>query len=115
MNITPDFSESADFTPVMPGVYKTRVIGVEAKTSKAGNAYLNWKLQIFGAEGDLAKMNNRPLFAMTMTSGSAAGRLRDFAKACKKPIESGKAFSTDDYMGCELQVMAEKKLMQDGS
>lgn len=114
-DILPDFSEAADYSTVEPGVYKTRVIESEVKTSAKGNTYINWKLEIFGAEGEMSKFNKRTLFAMTMTSGAAAGKLKDFAKACGRNLESGKPFSKETFHGCELMIQAEKNIKPDGT
>ncbi len=105
MDIIPDFSEEVSFEPIPVGVYKARVIGGELKKSKEKETpYVNWKLEVFGAEGDLAKANTKILFAMTMLAGKAAGRLKEFAKAAGKPLEQGKAFQIADYLGSEMQI-----------
>jgi len=114
--ITPDFSEMIEFddAQVPPGVYNVRVDSWEKKTSKAGNDYLNWKLVIFGAEDDLAKQNNRVLFLITMLSGKAAGKLKEFLTAALGTIPP-KGFNPDALVGKELQVRCVKNIRPDGT
>lgn len=115
MQITPDFSEAVEGTsdPIPPGVYKTRVTGVEQKTSKADNQYLKVKLTIFGAEGDAAKYNNWPVFTNLMTTGKGAGRLKDFLKAAG--LNTAGAFDTDALLGKEVVAVLVEGKMQDGT
>lgn len=112
--ITPDFSQASDDTPVPPGVYSARVTGSEIKTSQAGNDYISWKLQLYGAEGELAPVNNRVVFHTTMISGKGAGILKSFQKACLGNAIEG-AFDTDQLLGKEVQVTLTQGLMPDGA
>ncbi len=117
--LTPDFSEMVEFddSPVPPGVYKVRVDSWEAKVGKdSGNPYINWKLVIFGADGDLAKQNNRVLFMMTMLKGKGTQGLAKFLTAALGEIP--KSFATgwqDNLIGREFQVTAVKKIKPDGT
>jgi len=112
ITITPDFSEVQERSQVPAGVYNVRVDSCEQKTSKAGNNYLSWKLIIFGATGEYAKQNNRPLFLTTMIEGKAAGTLQQFIRACLGTV--GATFNTDDLIGKELQVTAVDRMQPDG-
>lgn len=100
--ITPDYTEAADFELVPEGTYNTRITKAELKTSQAGNQYVNWTLDIFGAEGEAEKLNNRKLWHITMCSGAAAGRLKQFIKAVTS--EEPSEFDTDALIGHECQV-----------
>lgn len=116
--ITPDFSEASESSPVPAGVYKARITGVEEKSTgpnskNPGSPYLNWKLTIFGAEGDFARQNNRILFMMTMLSGGGAGRLKDLAKAALGSVPE--PFDTDLLMGKEIEVVVAERFNQDGT
>lgn len=110
--ITPDFSEAMEFdsTPVPTGVYKARITGVEPKQSAAGNSYLNWKLSIFGAEGEFAKQNNRILFYRTMIDGKASGFLRDFLKAAGSEVKKGEGFDPEALLGKEIEIGVAEKI-----
>lgn len=104
MNITPDFSEAVELSGTIPdGVYTVRITDAEMRESKAGNKYINWTLQIYGAPGDFAKYNNWTVFHRTMVSGRGAGMLRDFVKAATGEVPTG-SFDTDTLLGHEVQV-----------
>lgn len=113
--ITPDFSEAVGFDAVPPGVYNVRVGGYEQKTSQKGDAYLSWKLMIFGAEGDFAAANNRTLFLTTMLKGKGAGILKSLLQAAIPDYQPGQAFDPDAIVGAELKVTAQKNIKPDGS
>lgn len=101
--VVPDFSEAVEAAPIPDGVYSARVIGSEIKTSRAGNDYVKWKLQVFGAEGDLTPINNRVVYHNTMLAGPGSGILKSFQKAIVgRVIEAG--FDTDEFLGKEAQV-----------
>ena len=111
--ITPDFSEAQETGPIPPGVYNARIVDAEVKTSKNNNTYINWKLQLFGAEGELSKYNNWPVFYRTMTSGKAAGMLKQFAKAVLG--EAPQQVDTDQFLGKEVQIALAEAKDQDGN
>ena len=115
MIITPDFSEAVELKnePIVPGVYKTRITDCEQKTARSGSKYLNWKLTIFGAEGDFARQNNRPVFMMTMIEGKGAGRLKEFAKAALGRVPT--PIDTDEFLGKEVEVVLVERRMDDGT
>ena len=117
MLVTPDFSEIAEQKndTIADGIYKARIEGVEAKTSKAGDPMLSWKLVIFGAEGDYARFNNWPLFYTTMQKGRGAGILQQFYRAATKTNLMKPSFDTDDLLGKEIQVTVKGRLMPDGT
>ena len=100
--ITPDFSEANDKV-IEVGLYNTRITKTDLKTSQAGNQYVQWTLDIFGAEGDYAQFNNRKVWHNTMCSGTAAGMLRKFVKAATGEDPTAK-FDSDDLIGREIAV-----------
>lgn len=99
--VQPDFTDAMEMTVLPPGVHKVRVVGAEAKTSQAGNQYINWKLETFGA--DASQLNNRVVFHSTPTTGKGSGILRSFLLAAKGELPNG-SFDTDSVLGSELQV-----------
>ena len=113
MIITPDFTEATESAPIPPGVYKTRITDCETKTSKKGAKYLNWKLSIFGAEGEASKQNNRPVFMITMLDGKGAGRLKDLAKAALGTVPS--TWNTDEFLGKEVEVVLVERRDETGA
>jgi hypothetical protein len=103
MEITPDFSEAPENTPVPEGVYKARITDVEQQTAKTSGApMLNWKLQIF--DSDVEGTNNRVLFHRTMVTGKGAFMLRDLLKATGTQVEKGQSFNAQELLGKEVQV-----------
>lgn len=74
--ITPDFGE---ITNITAGTYKVRVVDSEEKTSQAGNTYLRWTLEVFGA--DKPANNGARLYLSTPISGKGAFRLAELLKA----------------------------------
>jgi len=114
--ITPDFSEVSEVNnePIPSGVYKTQVLAAEQKTSEKGQQYISWKLNIVGAEGDLAKFNNQWIFHSTMCEGKAANMLKKFYKAAMGEDLTG-AFDTEQLLGKEVQVVVEQRFNDDGT
>ena len=114
MNITPNFEEAVDLPndQVTPGVYKVRVDSWLMKTAKAsGAAYIQWKLVIFGADGDFAKQNNRPLFVNTMLSGKGAGILKQFLVAALGELPTAWPPGWQNALiGREMQITATKNI-----
>lgn len=101
--ITPDFSEAVEFELIPEGVWNTRIVKSEIKTSQNGNDYVNWTMDIFGAEGDYEKYNNQKIWHITMCSGKASGMLKKFVTVVTG--EEPKAeFDTDDLLGESLSV-----------
>jgi hypothetical protein len=119
MLITPDLSEAVEqkeSEPMPTGVYKVRVEGVELLTTKAGEKRLNWKLVVFGAEGELARYNNWPVYYSTMLSGKGAGMFTAFVKATAgKTVQPGDAFDTDECLGKEVQANIAQRRNEDGT
>lgn len=113
MRIVPDFTELVDLQPIPDGVYKARILAVEEKKSKAGNDYLNWKAQIFGAEGELEKFNNRLVFIMTMVNGSNSSLKLLKQMMTLKGV--GPEFDTDDILGLECELVCQSKPNEDGT
>lgn len=112
--MTPDFSEAVDFedSQVPPGIYKVRIDSWATKTAKASGApYIQWKLVIFGADGDYARQNNRPLFLTTMLSGKGAGVLKSLAiAALGEVLTSWGAEWQNQFIGKEIQIKAVKNI-----
>lgn len=108
--ITPDFSEVTDAVP--EGTYSARIKDCEAKTSQAGNAYLNWKMELFGTPA----VNNRVIFMSTPTSGKGAFRLQQLYKAATgEDLGKNQQFDTDQLITREVQVVLVKQKDQDGN
>jgi len=101
MLITPDFTESTDFAPITPGTYKSRILTCESKTSKKGDTYLRWELEVFGAED--TKVNNRKFWYNTMLSGKGAGGLKKLLAVTVGPVDG--AFDTESLYGKTVQVV----------
>jgi hypothetical protein len=105
--IVPDFSEAVG--GIIPtGTYPIRVMAAESTTSKkSGAPMIKWTLAIFGAEGDMARYNNRDFNYWTMVNGKGAGRLQEFLRALNV---NEKDFDTDELTGKEaLAVLVEGK------
>ena len=117
MLITPDLSQAAESTEdsnIPAGVYNVRVVSAEQKTTQKNEPRISWKLQIFGAEGELKRFNNWALFHSTMCVGPGAGMLKQFYKACTGTDLTGPFDATELY-GKELQVTVVPKKNQDGT
>ena len=101
MLVNADLSEVAEEIPA--GTYAARMVDVEAKESKAGNSYLNWKGEIF----DHAEFNGRTFFHMTMLKGKGAFALRDlYTAATGEELPKGStSFDTEQILGQELRVV----------
>lgn len=114
--IVPDFSEALETGgAVTPGKYTVRIESHETKTAKSGNNYLKWKLVIFGAEGELSKFNNWPVFYNTMLSGPGAGMLRSLLTAAGITLEPGQGFDPSDLLGKEVVATLAQGKNQDGT
>lgn len=100
MLVNPDFSDAQD--PIEPGEYFVRIEKCEQKTSKNGNAYLNWTLKTFNEEEE--KNNDRAMWHTTMLEGRGAGMLKDFVKAATGEPPAG-SFDTEELIGRELKVV----------
>lgn len=88
MRFTPDFSE--EFTPLLEGIYLCEILGVEAKTSNAGNRYLNWKLKT---------PSNQTVYYVTVIEGRASGMLKHFIRCTIAPHYEEGEIETDDFIG----------------
>lgn len=114
-NITPDFSEAVEATPIPDGVYNARITEAKVeKAKKSGDAFLKWKLTIFGAEGDAAKYNGWPVFYNTMIGGKGAGMLKTLIKAATG-VEPAGAFDTDELLGKEVTLTLKQRMQEDGT
>lgn len=104
-NITPNFDEAVEVAsePMPVGAYNARITALEQKTSQAGNAYLKAKFTVFGAEGELQKYNNWPIFGNFMLSGKGAGNTKMLLKAIFGE-EIPASIQSEDLMGKEVVV-----------
>jgi hypothetical protein len=112
MLVKPDFSEVSGNDPVPPGTYSARIKECEQRESKAGNPYLNWKLELFGTP----EVNNRVVFHMTMVKGKAAFRLQElYSAATGEQISDKTGFDTDMLIGKEITVTLTEAKDQEGN
>lgn len=108
--IKPDWSEETK--PVQPGVYAARVKDGEIKTSKAGNTYVNWKLELFGTP----EVNNRVVFLSTPTGGPGIFRLAELYKAATgQEMDRNAPFDTDMLISREVTVTLVEGKDQNGN
>ncbi len=113
MIVTPNFDEALESGPVLTGIYKARITDAELKKSRKGEGMINWKLTIFGAEGDYATQNNRPVFVTTMTEGKGAGMLKEFARKVLGQVPQ--AWDTDQFLSREVEIKVESRYNDDGT
>lgn len=116
MRITPDFSEAVSRDPIADGIYHARIIEASLQPSKKNptESYIKWKLELFGAEGDLAKENGKMLFYNTMITGKGAGMLKDLVHAATgKEIDAD--FDTDELLGQQVTVTLKARIKEDGT
>ncbi len=117
MLVVPDFSEAAESNsePIPAGIYKVRLEeATPVKTKDGTGTYIKWKAKIFGAEGELEKYNNWPVFYNTMTSGKGAGMLKTLIAAAIGEVPEGN-FDTDDLLGKEVQFTLTQGKDKDGN
>lgn len=109
--ITPDFSETSK--PVPPGVYSARIVDAEMRQSKAGNDYINWKLELFGSPD----INNRVCFMSTPIKGPGAFRLQHLFEAATgtKVDTHSPSFNTDALMAKNVTVTLVERKDQEGN
>ena len=113
MLITPDFTADTS-GPIPAGNYPARVIGVEAKTSRKGEAYLNWAFELFGAD----KYTGRRAYVMTTDGKPAAWGLKSLRmlyKAATGEDLQEKPFDTDSIIGAEVTVSLAPSVRPDGT
>lgn len=117
--ITPNFDEAVEMenTPIPAGKYKARIVNCTQKASgpaskNPGTPYLSWEFRIFGAEGDLARQNNRPVFYSTMLSGPGAGGLKTLLKVLGAPLGQ---FNPEEFYGREVEMTLTTKRNADGT
>ena len=96
--IEPDLS---DVVEIKEGQYKARIVDSTIKESRAGNTFVNWQLEVFGAEP--AALNGFKLPYMTMVAGRGAGRLKRFFKAATGEVLEG-SFDTEQLHGREVTI-----------
>ena len=98
--IKPNFDE---VQTVVPGKYPARIIGSEAKTSKKGNTYTEWKYEVFGA--DDIRANGATLFNRPMQAGRGAFRLQNLVEAATgEKAQNGVEFDSAQLHGREILV-----------
>jgi len=98
---------------ITPGTYKTRVVGVEEKVSKAGNPMLNWKTTVF----DDLKYNGATIFHTTPITGKGAFRLQEFYLAAtgEELTKDSPSFDTEQIVGQEVLMTLVAGLDQQGN
>ena len=107
--VNPSFEERP---PIPPGEYPAKIIGVDQKTSKKGNAYLNWKLELkSGGPG----VKGRWVYHSTVLSGPGSVGLRKLVQAAGHPNYEVGPFDTDDLIGEYIVVTLEKNFDQMGN
>lgn len=113
--VKPDLSEHTETLTLAPGTYKVRVTGCEQKTSVKGSDYLNWKMEVFGAEK--AAYNGKWVFMMTPLSGKGVFRLVELYSAATKEKLNPKTpeFDTEQIIGKEVEVTLAEARDQDGN
>lgn len=104
-----NFDEAVEFTPVPDGTYSARIVDSTLKTSKAGNSYIEWKMTLFGAEGELEQYNNKMVFHRTMTSGKGSGILKALGKAVGVDLANG-SLDTEAFLTKELTVVLKREV-----
>lgn len=93
MSLMPlDFT--GEVTPLQPGTYSARIVAAEAKTSAAGNPYINWQLETFGTP----EVNGRRIFHTTPTTGGWVTKLAELHKAATGEDIDKKAKQYDPEM-----------------
>lgn len=110
ITITPDFENAKEFAPIKPGTYMARISDAEVKTSKSGDAYVNWKWTIYGATGEYADANGREVRGFTMAAGKAAGQLKTLIKAVHGDVPvAGQQFDVTALYGKEAQIVVKQQ------
>lgn len=96
----PDFTAAKELDP---GSYNAKVAACEEKTSKAGNNYLQWTLEVTdpGYAGSKVWTN-------TVMSGKGAGMLKHFLKSIDGLYDGG-PFDSDNYLGRPIGVTVEPR------
>lgn len=111
MKLQADFSEAGAFSKTTVGKYLLRVVGCEAKVSKAsGNNYLEFKLEIFGHP----EFSGRSIFYNSPLAGKGAFRLQNLLRACGLDPNNSDV-ETDDLLGKELGAMLDYEKDQEGN
>lgn len=86
--VTPNYSEAAEYLPLEEGEYSCEILSCEAKVSKQGNRYLNWKLKT---------LTGNSLYYTTVIEGRGAGMLKHFLKCALGNYDQGE-FDTDELI-----------------
>lgn len=112
MLIEANLSEVEEMTPVPAGTYQARITAVEAKESKAGNPYLNWKSELIGED-----VNGRIVFHTTPISGKGAFRLQELYRAATHEVLSKESpsFDTEQIIGKEVLMTLTYGVDQEGN
>ncbi len=112
MNITPDLSQAVGSVPA--GIYVTLVQEVEQRNSKAGNPYLNWKLQVVENAED--KFNGSIIYHSTPYTGKGAGIFENFWKACTgEALPAGEAIDPEVMLGRNIKTTVVEGVDQQGN
>lgn len=111
--ITPDTSQAQDMSPIEPGTYPAKIVGVDVKTSKQGNPMIvpKFKINVGGKE--------RTRQAYLVVTGEGAYGFDQLLRATgfgavadqyKDPSQPNPPFNTDDLIGQELNVVMEENI-----
>ena len=97
--IEPNFDEVKE---IADGEYLARVIDAEQKTSQAGNAMVNWTLEIYGENA--GKALGATLRLTTMLTGKGAFKLQQLYKAAHG-TDCPRSFDTDTLLNKSVKVL----------
>jgi len=102
--VTPSFEEPQDLAP---GKYRAQIIGCEQKTSKKGNAYLNWKFE--------EQSTHAWVYLMTGLSGRGAQMLKQLVQSAGWKHYQDGPINTDELMGRILTIQVDRLMNPDGT
>lgn len=107
--VTPDFTERS---PLLPGVYKAKIISCEQKTSQKGTPYLNWK---FETQTENPATDRQWVYLSTTFSGKGAQIIKSLVKATVYPGYESGPVNTDELVSCMLKIHVDKSFNPDGT
>lgn len=100
-------SESANGASALDeDIYTCRLMGVEAKESKAGSVYWSWEYQV-----DDGPFKGRKLWDNTSLSDAAVWRLDKVFEAFGEPTNT----DTDDLLGRLVDLQVEQQIIESGA
>lgn len=116
--IAPDTSMAEDFAP-LDGTYPAKILAVAYEISKKGNPMIVPEFEIQIGNG---KVRNRKTYLVITGAGAmnfdqllrAAG-FSELADQYRDPAVANPEFDTDRLVGCELQVVMQKRMYNDAT